>query len=283
MRNFLELKGPNYTLRCPHDRHLEGLVSMLQDHETVKNSTHRVYNDIEQIRKDYLSESYYNFKNKISICFVVEDNNTGKAVGFREVFIDSNKENVTIQGFTHPNYRRKGVSKESYIILIRYLKIFGVSGITANADFQNFASIALLYSVGFKQVFLSDTSQGMRGIYQLDLNAESDETNVVGGKDLLYKRLLIFCKMYLGAASTNIQPYSFNQINYNNMNYQEYEVSLSAINWACAIYPIGVTKKMLFRSNGIVIESVNSTFMALIDGCSPYIDPWGFCWELCAY
>ena len=97
---------------------------MLKDSEVIKNSTKKIYKDIDSIKLNYLTESYYNFKNKISICFVVENNKTGIAVGFREVFVDPNKENVTIQGFTHPEYRNMGVSKESYVILIRYLQIF---------------------------------------------------------------------------------------------------------------------------------------------------------------
>lgn len=259
---------------------MEALFEILQDPDIIKYSTEYRYTSVAEVRNVYLIGSDNSFKNKSSLSYIIENISSGQVVGYREVYVDNNKEYVTIQGFTHPKYRKSGVSKESYQILIEFLKSFSVKGIIANAKFSNFPSMALLCSIGFEQTYLSEVEDEIVGVFELDL--ENIKTNIYINSNYLVKRIYTFCTMYLGAQELAIE--SDTPIKYDDYIRPGYQISLTTANWLFSDYPVGIIRKMKFLSSGVVITTGKSGLpICLIDGRVSYIDAWAYCWELCTF
>lgn len=274
---FPILEGENIRLREVTAYDIPELFKMLGDKDVIQEySAIGRYRDIQQVADNFLFGPEINFKNKTSILWAIEIKETSEIIGVRELFIDNPIKPVTVQGFIERKYRNKGFSKEAYKLIINFARDFGASGILANSSIENYPAIALMYSVGFEQNYVSMTNDGMRVVFIHDLTDFNEPLFLHNN----IKRIFIFCKMHLHG--TNIQIKEDGLIKTDAGLHKNYKVSLIAKNTLVPTLYHAFDKKIEFHSDGHIIKCMQeSDYIAAIDGQTDFVDAWHYAWQLC--
>lgn len=273
---FPILEGEGIRLRKVSSLDIPELFEMLNDKDIIQEySAIGKYDNVNQVAVNFLFSPEDNFKNETSLTWAIEEKKSARIIGIRELFIDTPERHVTVQGFIGKEFRKKGFSKESYNLIIDFLRNVGAIGIFANASLDNYSAIALLFSVGFRQNYVAFTQDGMRGVFVHELDYFSKP---LFAKEEL-KRIFVFSKMYLCGTNIQIQE---NALVQEGRNTKKYDVTLKAVNTSGnSIYSI-YTRDLYFYSDGYSIFSyfVNG-LSGPIDGIMDYGWAYKFAWDCC--
>ena len=271
------LEGEKVRLRKVTAQDIPEIFKMLDDKDIIeKYSLIGRYHDIQQVANNFLFSPDINFENRTSILWAIEDKKASKIVGVRELFIDSPSKPVIVQGFIGREFRKKGFSKEAYTLIINFARHFGASGILANSSIENYAAIALMYSVGFSQNYVAMINGEMRAVFIHNL--ENFKEPEFANNEI--KRIYIFCKMHL--FGSNIQIRENGIVKTDTGIHKNYLVSLIARNTlGPTLYHI-FDSEITFYSDGQIIRSIeDSEYIATIDGKTRLINAWHYAWNLC--
>jgi RimJ/RimL family protein N-acetyltransferase len=275
---FPTLEGKTVRLREVREADIPVLFTLLQDPDVLRDyCVEGGFETKEQVKYIYLTCARANYQSRQQIQWLVEEKATGTILGVRDLFVDNAVKPLTVQGFMGKAFRKRGFSKEAYTLILDYTRQHGAAGLMANTSVENFAAVALLFSVGFKPDYVAFTSDDMRMVFRNDYAFEDKYSF----PDANLKRLYIFCKMYLHATDINITDDM--PIKYDGRMHKAYKVRLTALNTAGPSLQDRFMAKLVFHSNGVIImaEGESGKGISFLDGRTAYLNAWGFCWNEC--
>lgn len=275
---FPTLEGKTIRLREVQNADLPVLYTLLCEPDVVQNyCIEGGFKRLEDVRHIYLTCARANYQSKTQIQWLLEEKATGRVIGIRDLFVDNPVKPITVQGFTGKAYRRRGFSKEAYSLILDYTRQHGATGLMANTSVENFAAIALLFSVGFKPEFVAFTKDDLRMVFKNDYTFE--DNYFFADADL--KRLYIFCKMYLHAIDIDItdsQP-----IKRDGSLHKGYIVGITSKNTVADTAQGMFVSELVFASDGVVVMSIDEgvPHVSYLDGRTALLNTWGLCWQEC--
>ena len=275
---FPTLEGKNLRLREVQAADVPALFTLLKEPDVVENyCVEGGFQTLEQVKYIYVACARANYQSKAQIQWLLEEKATGAVLGVRDLFVDNTTKPLTVQGFIGRAFRKRGYSKEAYNLILDYARQKGAVGLLANTGVENFAAVALLFSVGFKPVNVAFTPGDLRMVFKNDFTF--DDKYVFPDKNL--QRLYIFCKMYLHAADINITQGM--PIKYDGRLNHAYDVKLTVKNTFGSPLQSVVPVKMEFASDGVIVMSMDDSIdgISYLDGRTEYYNSWAFCWEEC--
>lgn len=277
---FPVLEGEKIRLRKITSSDIPELFRLVQDNDVVQNySAIGRYYSVDQAIDNFLDGPEINFKEHTSISWAIEDKESMRVVGVRELFFDRSTDPVTVQGFVGKEFRNMGLSKEAYKLIINFARNFDATAIVANTTLENYPAIALLYSVGFKQdhVFMVDNCMMVTFIHDLSDFDEPEFSNIS------IKKITIFCKMYIRGGCIKIIEDNTPKFQTDAKNI--YKVSLIGSNTLPSIMTstFGPSYHDIeFYSDGSIFKSMKDIdFVSSIDGFTRYSDVWHYIWKFC--
>lgn len=275
---FPVLESSIIRLRSIIPEDIPAIHKMLQDSLVIQEYWSYPYAPtLEQVRAGYLHNGLMSYLKKQSIMWAIELKATGEVVGIRDLYVDNDYKPLTVQGFIGEQYRRKGISKEAYKLIIDFARRHDAVGLRANTSIENFAAIALLHSVGFapEYVVFNDAEE-LRLVVDHNLTTYVSPTFI--NEEI--KRLYIFSRMHLHGKDISITKNAFTRR--DGYFFPDYKVSLTGKNTAGPTLHDVYHENLEFISDGTVIKAPNDPeFVSYLDGRSLYVNAWGFCWDMC--
>ena len=170
-----------------------------------------------------------------------------------------------------------GYSKEAYQLIIAYAKQKQATGILSNTSGENYAAVALLHSLDFKQHYTTATSEEIRLVFINDFTFERERRLVSES----LKKLLVFCEMYLDSSQIPISPSQY--IKRGGDMHKGYNVNVMARNTLESTPSRFFSREIGFVSDGVIIMALddNVPHVAYIRDKGDYSSAWSFCWQCC--
>jgi ribosomal-protein-alanine N-acetyltransferase len=142
---FPIIKTERLILNPLNEADLDELYHLYNADDTQQYQSNHYYSK-DSLRK-YIKDQSNSFQAKEKIMWAIRDNQTKEFIGVR-IFYCDNPSSGEIQGDTKKAKRRKGLTKEAYLGIIKYLKACNFEGIYSRIQSENLSAIKLSESVG---------------------------------------------------------------------------------------------------------------------------------------
>lgn len=277
---FPILEDERVYLRPVMDSDLDVLLYLLNDYDTrIEYSSGKRYNNLIEVQHDFIIAPEINFQNWGQIMWAIIDKEKNEIIGIIDCWFDAVDKPVTIQGFISMEYREMGFSKSAYSLIVNFLKSCSVEKLIANTSIENFAAIALLYSMGFYQLELAtvideNNNEDYRLIYEATIQ-EPFENKAHKSKE--EKRIYIFCEMILNACEI---IFDYNH-NFECIGFSKAPIYTKL--YVVQKYNNNYRKGYIhFISDGIKVLDLNdSGYVGYLNGETKLISTWLYCWDCC--